>query len=329
MRIVLGGDVMLGRLVGDWIRTRNLDPFAHIRSVLHASDLVLINLECALTDQDTRYTGPPKAFYFRGPAGGADLLRDAGVDGVCLANNHALDAGTPGLLDTLAQLGARGIACAGAGAHIQEASRPAFFEVNGERWALIAYCNHQPDFAAGPRQAGIRFLDLDELGAAQSQLHEDIHAVLSQSDHVIVTFHWQANWAPVVLPPYRQLAKACVESGARLVWGHGPHHFQGVEWVQESAILYATGDLIDDYAIDPFFQNDRQLLFSVVLEAGRIQRVEALPIELRTGMAVVAGSEAAAWIQRQFWRRCAQVGTRRLQEVGGQLVVWPDGMSIS
>lgn len=310
MRICLGGDVMLGRGVDEWVVAAGRSPFAELSAYWHGMDLVAVNLECALTDRDTWYQGPRKAFYFRGRPEAARLLAEAGVDVVTLANNHALDAGEPGLADTLDLLDHRGIAHAGAGPDLAHASRPAVVGAGGLRVAFLSYCDHQEDFAAGSNRPGIRYLDLAIPERALPVLAADVRAARAEADLVIVAFHWQANWAPVVEPPFRRVGRHCLRAGASVVWGHSPHHFQGVEWAPGGVILYSTGDLVDDYAVDPVYRNDRQLLFTLELDKTGVTRVAARPIELRWDQTRFAGPEAAEWIRATFGRYCAALGTR-------------------
>ena len=67
--------------------------------MLRSADFTALNLETAIT---TRGTPQPKTFHFRAPPAAFTALRDAGIDLVTMANNHALDYGPVGLADTLA-----------------------------------------------------------------------------------------------------------------------------------------------------------------------------------------------------------------------------------
>ena len=98
VHLLFGGDTMLGRKVNEVIhREGPAYPLAALASVTRAADLFLVNLECAITARDLRYSGPEKAFYFRADPVAAETLRLAGIDLVSLANNHALDADYDGL----------------------------------------------------------------------------------------------------------------------------------------------------------------------------------------------------------------------------------------
>src|SRR3990167_8304065 len=101
--IALCGDVMLGRLVNDRIAGEHFAyPWGDLLPYLQEADLFLINLECAITDRgrpwsDDRY----KAFHFRADPAVVATLQSGRVDCASLANNHACDYGTEGLLQTI------------------------------------------------------------------------------------------------------------------------------------------------------------------------------------------------------------------------------------
>ncbi len=310
LRLLLGGDAMLGRGVDDAIARDGVQaPLAALRSHLAGADLVAVNLECAITAADTWYRGPAKAFYFRARPAAAELLRRAGVGLCTLANNHALDAGAEGLLDTLDILRAHGIACVGAGADADAAWEPVVLEIAGQRLGVLAGCDHQPDFAAGPHTPGIAYLDIADAAQVDALLGR-VRRLAAAVDHAIVALHWQPNWVPTVGADYRVLAGRLIDAGARLVWGHSPHHFLGVQWFGPAAVLYSTGGLIDDYAVDAAFRNDRQLLFEVSLTPGGVQRVRALPLRLDLARTAPADGADRAWIVSRFAAQCARHGSQ-------------------
>ena len=126
MRMMFGGDVMLGRTVGDYILRLGPDyPLGPLFPLLHHADLVIVNLECAITARTRHWPGLPKAFCFAAPPDAAETLRGAGVGLVSLANNHTLDFGVEGLADTLAALDAQAVLHTGAGANLGQATRAA------------------------------------------------------------------------------------------------------------------------------------------------------------------------------------------------------------
>lgn len=308
--LLLAGDAMLGRGVDRVIHRQGpAYPLEPLAPVTRAADLFFANLECAITPRTDLYSGPPKAFYFRAAPPAVQTLLSAGVDLVSLANNHALDADSAGLLDTLELLDQNGIACVGAGPDLNAAAQPAFLQSAGQRFGVLAYCDHQEDFTAAPHRPGIRYVDLGDPVISEA-LAAEVAALAPQVDHVIIAFHWMPNWVRTIPPFYRSLAHRLVSAGARVIWGHSPHHFLGVEWLGDSVVLYSSGGLVDDYALHAEFRNDRQILFQVTLDGNGARQVLAYPLKLEFGRTHPANREARRWIAARFTRLCAEVGSQ-------------------
>lgn len=309
LRLTLAGDTMLGRGVDEVIATRGPDyPLAALRPYLADADLVGVNLECVITARDERYAGSPKTFYFRARPAAVEVLRRTGVGLCTLANNHALDAGPDGLLDTLQLLDAHGIAHVGAGKDLAAARAPAVLDVGGQRIGVLACCNHQAQFVADATRAGIDYLDLAEPRQVEVLLQR-VRTLAAAVDHAVVSLHWQPNWVPAVTAEYRSLAQRLVAAGARLVWGHSPHHFLGVEWLGQAVVLYSSGGLLDDYAVEPYFRNDRQLLFEITFVPGSVSRVRALPLALDFACTAPAKGKTRQWIVDRFAAQCRAHGS--------------------
>ncbi|HEX7111572.1 MAG TPA: CapA family protein [Mizugakiibacter sp.] len=321
VRLLLGGDAMLGRGVDAVLRERGAAyPFAPLAPLFAAADLRFVNLECAITPRQARFAGAPKAFYFRADPVAADALAAVGIDLVSLANNHALDAGPDGLRDTFANLAQRGIRWAGAGTDVASAIAPCIVECQGQRIGVLACCDHQPDFAATARQPGIHYLDLDRKRDRETLIARTA-ALARAVDHAVVSLHWMANWVPAIPPARRRLAHALVDAGARLVWGHSPHHVLGAEWCGASVVLYSTGNLLDDYALDPHYRNDRQLLYRVELAAQGATALQAWPIELDYARTRPADAEAQRWLARRLADACRALGSDVLGHDGAFAIV--------
>src|SRR5438045_2019489 len=124
------------------------------------ADVLVLNLECCISERGTPWPDPDKPFFFRAPPAAAEALSLLGVDCVSLANNHALDFGEEALVDTFGHLAGAGIRWAGAGRDVEEARAPAVLAVGDLRLAVVALCDHPAEFAAGPDAPGVAFADL-------------------------------------------------------------------------------------------------------------------------------------------------------------------------
>lgn len=317
MRVVLGGDVMLGRGVAQRMQVRGASwPLGPVSDFMRLADLVIVNLECAITDSLVHWGGAPKAFYFGAPPMATQVLEEAGVSLVTLANNHVLDFDLEGLQDSLRLLDHAGIAHAGAGADLAAALAPAILERGGLRFGVVAYCDHQADFAAGPNEPGIAWIDLNDEVLALEQFETALEAVKrAPVDWPVLSLHWGPNMELRPSARFVRLARAAVDMGWRIVFGHSAHVFQGIELYRGCPIIYAAGDLVDDYLVDQELRNDRQCLIELDLERDRLRNILLHPVRIarcRTDWAEGADFDAIAQRARVL---CAEMGTK--VEVGG------------
>jgi poly-gamma-glutamate capsule biosynthesis protein CapA/YwtB (metallophosphatase superfamily) len=316
--VALAGDTMLGRGVAQALAT--MPPAAlvapEVRAALDQADLVVLNLECCISERGRPWEAPGKPFFFRAPPRAVELLVLLGVDCVTLANNHALDFGLDALADTLEHLAGAGIAVVGAGADLSQARRPAVLAAGGLRVGVVGVTDHPPDFAAGPDRPGVAFADLAR--QVPDWLAETVRGV--DADAVLVTPHWGPNMTTEPVRHVRRAASTLVAAGATLVAGHSAHVPHGVA----GRVLYDLGDFLDDYRVDPRLRNDLGLLFLVTLDAGGPVRLEALPLKLDFCHTRLAAGEDAAWMRRRFRTACAALGTT-VEEAADRLVIgWRD-----
>jgi poly-gamma-glutamate synthesis protein (capsule biosynthesis protein) len=318
LRIALLGDSMLGRRVGDRIRSDGPGSVlaAEVVAVAHEADLVVANLECALSDRGAPWPAPGKPFFFRGPPSAVGVLTALGVDCVTLANNHALDYGAEALLDTLDVLDRAGIAHVGAGADVDAARAPVVLRHAGVTVGVVGATDHPADFAAAPQSAGVAYADLRR--STPRWLLDAVAALAT--DVRLVTPHWGPNMVASPVAHVRRAAGDLRAAGATLVAGHSAHVFHGVG----DGVVYDVGDFIDDYATDPVLRNDLGVLViaELAVEQARawLVRVEAVPLCLEYCFTRLADDAEARWIAQRLRRACADLGTN-VVEHGGRLVV--------
>src|SRR5215207_8818349 len=309
--VALAGDVMLGRGVNETLRgVRPEEPWGDVLPLLLSADLRIINLECAVTGHRRPWSRTPKVFHFRADPVAVEVLRAARVDACSLANNHTLDFEEEGLLDTLRYLDEAGIRHAGAGHNREEAARPAVLDVSPERVALVAFTDNEPPFAAGPGKAGTNYLPVSMEPEALDHVEEAIGAAREAGVEIVVfSNHWGPNM--VERPPelFRRFARAVVDRGADVYFGHSAHIFQGIEIYRGKPILYDTGDFIDDYAVDPRLRNDRSFLFHVSVEDGELRRLELFPVILPYARVELAGGTEREAILGRMESLSAEMGT--------------------
>ncbi len=254
--LVAGGDVTLGAHYEEWVdglRAKGeggpaVDGwgFSEVKPLFAGADLVVVNLECPFT---ARGAPIPKNFNFRARPSTVQVLVDAGVRAVTLANNHLMDYGPEGVEDTLSTLDAAGIAHFGAGRTLAEARRPAFVEVNGLKIAFLGYLilgEKHPEPAvvwATETSAGVAGHPSDWT-VVERMVREDVAAARTRADLVIPFFHWGREGSKGPDAYQIALAKAAVESGAAAVLGSHPHVLHGMERVGKAAVFYSLGNFV-------------------------------------------------------------------------------------
>lgn len=108
--------------------------YGSIVTSLKGFDLVVGNLESPLTLARRSVKGK---FCLRGDPGWASVMSKSGIRILSLANNHMMDYGDEGLLDTMGCLELAGLYHVGAGRNVEEACRPAQFQSHPLRYLTV------------------------------------------------------------------------------------------------------------------------------------------------------------------------------------------------
>ncbi len=319
--LALAGDVMLGRLVNEVILQNGpLYSWGDLFPLLQTADLFLVNLECVIAESGEPFL-PPRVFYFRADPKAIEVLTRAGVDYVTLSNNHAMDYQGPALLETIQHLDEHGVAHAGAGGNLEEASRFALLEAKGVRVGVVAFADHFQEYAATEDSPGTNVIPITLEEPYFNRVAGSIQAVRAAgADLVVFSIHWGPNLRTVPPPEFKQFARAVIDAGADIFHGHSAHLFQGIEIYKGKPILYDTGDLIDDYYVDPEYKNDQQLIFLVTATGSGVERVELVPVWISYAQVNIARGEVFDQIYERMQERSAAMGTEIRRE-GDRLVI--------
>jgi poly-gamma-glutamate synthesis protein (capsule biosynthesis protein) len=309
--LALLGDVMLGRGVSAELADRPPQSFwGNVLPHLQSADAIIANLECALTPRTDPWQKIAKGFHFRADPHAVEILRAARIGCVSLANNHTMDFGEEGLLDTLRCLERAGIQHAGAGSNLAEAEEPTIIDVAGLKVGIIAFTDHDAASAAGPTSPGTNFVEIATETATRARVARAADlARKAGAEFVILSLHWGPNMRLAPSPLFREFAHAAVEDGVNLIYGHSAHTFQGVELYQKGLILYDTGDFLDDYAVDPMLRYDWSVLFLVSIDAAGLKSLRLIPVRQDYAQPNLGVGRDFEAIVERMRRQCAQLGT--------------------
>jgi poly-gamma-glutamate synthesis protein (capsule biosynthesis protein) len=265
----------------------------------------LVNLETSITASDDYWRG--KGINYRMHPDNITCLTAARIDVCALANNHVLDYGYEGLIDTLEKLTHAGMKIAGAGRTLTEAQAPAIVTLASGARVLIFACGAESsgiplDWAARPDRPGVDLLpDLSE--ATAQRIANRLREVRREHDVVVASIHWGGNWGYDVPRAHVRFAHWLVEGGVDLVHGHSSHHPRPIEVYRNRLILYGCGDFIDDYeGIEGYeeYRDDLVLMYFATLSAatGELIALHMAPMQIRK-MKLNRPSDAdAAWLRK-------------------------------
>jgi poly-gamma-glutamate capsule biosynthesis protein CapA/YwtB (metallophosphatase superfamily) len=266
--LLFGGDTLLTRRIAT-----QTDPFRNIKPSLSSADLAIVNLETAVT---TRGVAQQKTFVFRSAPSFANRLKTAGIDVVSLANNHTLDYGPVGFIDTLDALHEANVRAVGAGETDGDAYQPVFIGIPASDQRSNAQTGEQPNkqgrticvavvaasqiipaatWLAGPSRPGVASAGKHTVNKETQRLLTTVRAANEQADVVVVVMHWGIEGSPCPSPVQRRLGALLRDAGATAVLGAHPHVLQpivsgptakGPRAGEKSLLAYSMGNFIWD-----------------------------------------------------------------------------------
>lgn len=266
--LIFVGDIMLSRGVDSWMRRRGyLYPFENIAGITASAEIVFGNLESPLSTKGEK----GENFYsFRGNPKAVKGLVYAGFDVLNLANNHIFDYGKEAFEETVELLRKNNIQTIGAGKDLQEARRPAIFNLGDLSIAFLGYNVSPGAIYAKDNRFGVS-------KAESAWLIEDIEKVKKRADLVIVSFHWGIEYEDFPTEYQKSLAHMAVDCGADMVVGHHTHTFQGIEIYKSNLIAYSLGNFIFDQRD---VKNNQSFILKVIFKGKKLLSAEIIPIEL-------------------------------------------------
>ncbi|MEX2457726.1 MAG: CapA family protein [Actinomycetota bacterium] len=200
-------------------------------------DLTIVNLECAVTTGGTKWE---KEFNFRGDPAALPVAREAGVEVANLGNNHSMDYGPDGLLDTRANLQANDIAPVGAGRNVAEANAPALFEINGWRIAVVGFGGVVPWDAWLATESTPGMANGDDIASMVAT----VRAADAVADLVFVSIHWGVELDTTPRSEDVERAHAMIDAGADAIFGHHSHRLNPMDVYRGRPVFWGLGNFV-------------------------------------------------------------------------------------
>jgi poly-gamma-glutamate capsule biosynthesis protein CapA/YwtB (metallophosphatase superfamily) len=235
--IAMNGDIMTGSILPtpDLPPNDGRDIFVDCGELIASADVACGNLEGVLADSGKQRKRPgPLSFSFMMPTKSVKLLVNAGYDFLGIANNHINDFYPEGIASTIKTLKDNGIGVAGT-----QACETCIKEINGVKYGFCAF---------GHESYTLRTQD-------HATVKRVIKKLRSECDIVIVCFHGGSEGVSERHLPngteffhgsdrgnLREFAHLCIDNGADIVYGHGPHVCRAMELYKGHLIAYSLGN---------------------------------------------------------------------------------------
>lgn len=272
LSIVLTGDILLDRGVRRTINQYGVDRLFSdgVDSVFRSAQIIVGNLECPATKIEAPVF---KRFIFRGEPEWLDCLRQHGITHLNLANNHSIDQGREGLMDTKRNIVAAGMVPIGAGENMSEASEPVLLAEHPRKvWMLASLRLALENYAYLPDKPCVSQEPMDSLLRRVHRLRQaDSTAV------IIVSLHWGGEHTLQPVPRQRLEAHQLILAGADALICHHTHTLQTIETFRDKPIYYSIGNFIFD-PTKPL--NAKACIVRLEVTQDSVQ-AETIPVEIR------------------------------------------------
>jgi poly-gamma-glutamate synthesis protein (capsule biosynthesis protein) len=239
---IMGHDEQIWSAENRETRTYSYDTvFSYVRPLISEAGIAIANFEVTLAGQP--YKGYPQ---FSSPAALAVACRNAGIDYLVTANNHAADRGKTGITGTINRLDSLGIPHTGTflSQESKEALQPLMIRKDGLSLALLNY-TYGTNGNAVPEPVIVNILD-------KESVTRDIEKAKSLNPDMLILFlHWGTEYDTVQTPEQSELAAYFFSKGVDLIIGSHPHVLQKMIWYRDGsamnkAVVYSLGNFISN-----------------------------------------------------------------------------------
>ena len=272
LNVVFTGDILLDRGVRRVIDKHGVDHLftEGIDSVFRSAQVVVGNLECPAT----KIQSPVQKLYiFRGEPEWLEALKRHGITHLNLANNHSIDQGREGLMDTRQNIINTGITAIGAGANMTEAAEPVLLSRTPRNvWLVPSLRLALENYAYLPDKPCVSQEPMDSLLNRVHRLRKaDSTAV------IIVSLHWGGEHTMHPVNSQRWDARQIIRAGADVLVCHHTHTLQDVEDINGHSVFYSIGNFIFDQSKP---ENTKACLVRLKITSETVT-AEAIPIEIK------------------------------------------------
>jgi poly-gamma-glutamate synthesis protein (capsule biosynthesis protein) len=281
------------------------------------ADARIVNLETSITSSEDYLN---KGINYRMHPKNISCLDIANIDCCVLANNHVLDWGQKGLLETLESLEKAEIKYSGAGRNNNEAKAPCILSVKEKGRILVfsfglSSSGIPHNWKATEHNPGLNVLTNLSMETIK-RIEKEITQYKRAGDIIVASIHWGGNWGYKIQEPHRAFAHNLIDhAGVDIIHGHSSHHFKGLEVYKNKPIIYGCGDFLNDYegiSGHESYRSDLGLMYFVKWDCtkGDFVSLMMVPTQIRKLQINKPNKKDCNWIKNVLNREGKKFGTK-------------------
>jgi poly-gamma-glutamate capsule biosynthesis protein CapA/YwtB (metallophosphatase superfamily) len=251
MKILFFGDCMFGRNNNPFIA----NPFFYVEEYIKAADIIIFNLETVISNPplDEKYR-VNKVFNYQSNGNQLMTLINLTYKPIIasISNNHSLDYGPQGLLNTKEFLDK---------IKIKYAIKKRKLEL--KNIIFISASDHCGCENINLWKQYIWIIDYTNITPIIQKLKKlKKLKKLDKNKFIIFSIHWGSNWLDKIPENMTKLGQILIDNGVNIVFGHSAHHIPPipVKKYKNGLIIYGLGDFINDYSIKDNYKSDEALM---------------------------------------------------------------------
>lgn len=242
LSMVMVGDCLIHRFV--YTDAKNSDGtysfskmFTEVEPLIKNHDLAFYNQESNIGGKSLGLSAYPR---FNSPEEIGDDMINLGFNLVSLANNHTMDKGEQGVINSVNYWKTKpGVYYTGeASSEEDRESNIKIQEKNGIKYAFFAYTTVTNGLL--PPSGKEYLTNIYSKEKAQA----DINKVKDKVDLIIVSMHWGEEYTTTPNTSQKNIAKELSDMGVNLIIGNHAHSLQPVEMIGDTLVFYALGNFI-------------------------------------------------------------------------------------
>ena len=242
LSMVLVGDCLIHRYV--YTDASNNDGtysfskmFTEVSDLIKDHDLAYYNQESNIGGKSLGLSAYPR---FNSPAEIGDDMLNLGFNLISLANNHTMDKGEKGVINSVNYWKTKpGVYYTGEALSWEDReSNIKVLEKNGIKYAFFSYTTVTNGLLPPTGKEYLTNI------YSKEKAQNDINKVKDKADFIIVAMHWGEEYTTNPSANQKQVASDLSKMGVNLIIGNHAHSLQPVEMINDTLVFYALGNFI-------------------------------------------------------------------------------------